>query len=57
LEPGEGGFLRFNNPRVLSLLDVEVTVGTVQLFLVGFLWDRASFLIDSVAEARVVFPY
>jgi hypothetical protein len=25
----EGGFLRFNNFRVLSLLDVEVTVGTV----------------------------
>jgi hypothetical protein len=32
LEPWEGGFLRFNIPRVLSLLDVEVTVGRVQFF-------------------------
>jgi hypothetical protein len=34
------------------LLDVEVTVGTVHLFLVGFLGDRASFVIDLVVEAE-----
>jgi hypothetical protein len=46
----EGGFLRFNNRRVILLLDVEVTVGTVQFFVIQFVVDPASFIIDSVVE-------